>query len=62
MPVKNGIVTVPKKGSGRMKGSFFAGPGGNCACPACGAMIPHAKGSPCKQRMCPKCGQLMMRL
>lgn len=47
-------------GRGRM-GGFSLGPGGNCVCPKCGKQVPHQRGNPCTQRVCPSCGTKMMR-
>lgn len=47
---------------GRMGGTKSgAGPGGQCICPSCGAMIAHKMGVPCYQSKCPKCGAVMAR-
>jgi predicted DNA-binding protein (UPF0251 family) len=32
-----------------------------CVCPACGHELPHLKGEPCWQRLCPQCGTSMKR-
>ena len=47
-------------GLGRM-GGLGRGLGGSCVCPACGARIPHQRGTPCYKRTCPKCGAKMTR-
>ena len=49
------------RGPGRMGGAKAAGPGGNCACPACGHSMPHQVGKPCYEHKCPKCGTTMTR-
>jgi len=49
------------QGRGRMGGPYAAGPGGNCICPKCAAVVPHAAGQPCNIRSCPKCGTKMTR-
>jgi predicted DNA-binding protein (UPF0251 family) len=49
------------RGLGRMGGPFAAGPGGNCVCTKCGYEQVHARGVPCAQIKCPKCGNLMTR-
>ena len=38
-----------------------SGPGGNCTCPACGAIAPHTWNVPCYQTICTRCGALMVR-
>ncbi|MHA1671691.1 MAG: hypothetical protein ACTSV5_14125 [Promethearchaeota archaeon] len=48
-------------GRGRMNGPNAAGPGGSCACPNCGNIVPHQVGVPCYQLTCPKCGSKMVR-
>lgn len=35
--------------------------GGICICVQCDTEIPHEKGKPCKEHLCPKCGAKMMR-
>ena len=44
---------------GRFRGEFETakggGPGGYCVCPKCGYKIPHQRGIPCSQLLCPKC-------
>jgi hypothetical protein len=49
------------QGKGRMGGPFAAGPGGNCACPNCGATVAHVVGQACNTKSCPKCGTRMTR-
>ncbi|MFC1893380.1 hypothetical protein ACFLYR_05050 [Chloroflexota bacterium] len=50
------------RGAGRMRGTRpRAGPGGECACPSCGARIAHQVGTPCYNLSCPKCGAKMVR-
>jgi hypothetical protein len=59
----------PGKGRGRGRGGggrgrgggFKAGPGGDCICPQCGEREPHQLGSPCFEKKCPKCGEVMRR-
>ena len=48
-------------GRGRQPGGFGLGPGSECACPNCGANVPHQRGIPCYEIKCPKCGNLMTR-
>ena len=48
-------------GGGRRRGNAFAGPRGNCVCPACGRKLPHDQGQPCSQMTCPDCGKRMVR-
>jgi len=44
---------------GKFRGEFETakggGPGGYCVCPKCGYKIPHQRGIPCSQLLCPKC-------
>lgn len=40
----------PDQGFGRL---------GGCICPKCGTKIPHARGIPCSNTNCPKCGAPM---
>ena len=47
-------------GKGR-QGRFAAGPGGKCVCPKCGKAVPHKRGAPCTQIVCPDCGTNMTR-
>ena len=48
-------------GRGRQPGGFGLGPGGGCVCSACGAKVPHVRGTPCYQQKCPKCSGPMTR-
>ena len=49
-------------GIGRMQGDKAgAGIGGSCVCPNCGYRLGHARGSPCMNHTCPKCGSKMTR-
>ncbi len=48
-------------GRGRQGGRFAAGAGGFCLCPACGETVPHQRGVPCFERVCPGCGTKMTR-
>ena len=49
------------RGRGRQPDGFGAGPGGQCACPSCGAKSTHQRGVPCYQQSRPKCGKPMVR-
>jgi predicted Fe-Mo cluster-binding NifX family protein len=49
------------QGRGRRGGSMAAGVGGACVCPQCGQSVPHERGVPCVEQMCPKCGIAMTR-
>lgn len=46
------------RGGGNKPGS---GPGGNCVCPKCGKIVPHAAGQRCIDQVCPECGSKMIR-
>jgi predicted Fe-Mo cluster-binding NifX family protein len=46
---------------GRMGGPLAGGAGGACLCPGCGHRESHARGVPCAEKKCPKCGALMRR-
>jgi len=48
---------VPGMGRGR----GFGGPPAECVCPNCGLRVPHQRGIPCFQHICPKCGTPMVR-
>ena len=49
-------------GQGRFgRGRPGAGPGGNCVCPKCGAVVLHQRRQPCTMTKCPKCGASMTR-
>ncbi|MDD8026088.1 MAG: NifB/NifX family molybdenum-iron cluster-binding protein [Acidobacteriota bacterium] len=50
-----------RQSRGRMDGSLARGVGGVCVCPKCGHHEPHERGTPCVQRLCPKCGTTMAR-
>ncbi len=46
----------------RMRGNRpGAGPEGTCLCPGCGKRLPHTKGQPCFDQICPQCGTKMIR-
>jgi len=50
------------RGGGRgRQGGFAAGLGGDCICPKCGKTVPHQRGVPCMQVVCPACGMAMTR-
>ena len=61
MPGGNGTGPMQGGGRGRMGGSFQAGAGGTCVCPKCGHREAHARGEPCNQKSCPKCGTKLTR-
>ena len=47
---------------GRMRNSIpGTGPGKNCLCPSCGAIVAHQAGLPCYDVKCPRCGKTMAR-
>ena len=48
-------------GRGVRGGGFGAGLGGDCISPKCGEREPHQLGSPCYEKKCPKCGEVMTR-
>jgi hypothetical protein len=61
-PAGQGPMSGMGRGFGRgMGGGFAAGPGGKCRCPNCGYERTHARGQPCNQMSCPKCGSAMVR-
>lgn len=45
-------------GGGRRGGG---GPGGDCVCPQCDRTMPHQRGVPCTEMICPECGTPMFR-
>ncbi|MHA1973309.1 MAG: 4Fe-4S binding protein [Candidatus Hodarchaeales archaeon] len=47
-------------GGGRM-GRYGMGAGGYCICSNCGTRVPHQRGMPCIEQVCPKCGFKMDR-
>lgn len=34
---------------------------GNCICVHCNTTIPHTKGNPCRNQICPGCGHTMIK-
>ena len=48
------------QGMGRNQG-IAAGPEGKCVCIKCGTEVLHARGTPCTEMKCPKCGAQMTR-
>ena len=48
-------------GPGGRMGGFGAGPSGECVCPKCGHKQTHARGQPCYDLKCSKCGAAMTR-
>ena len=55
---------MPGCGGGRrrrFRGGSGRGGGGSCLCPACGHAVPHARGVPCVEVRCPRCGAAMTR-
>lgn len=52
----------PVPGQGQGVGQPRQGTGGwpYCVCPKCGYSTEHARGTPCLQTACPKCGTRMM--
>ena len=48
-------------GPGGRMGGFGAGPSGECVCPKCGYKQTHARGEPCYELKCLKCGAMMTR-
>jgi hypothetical protein len=70
MPYGDGSGPPAGGGKGRRQGGgqgqggrsgFVAGPGGHCVCPRCGKMVPHQRGKPCYEAVCPDCGIPMTR-
>ncbi len=51
-----------ERGQGQGVGGPRQGDSGTdiCKCPSCGATTPHARGVPCNQTKCPKCGSPMV--
>ena len=47
-------------GQGRGGGRRNAGGPRECVCPSCGARVTHARGVPCLDTKCPKCGAKML--
>lgn len=48
------------RGAGRPAGGRGLGGSAQCTCPQCGYSEPHARGVPCAQKSCPKCGTRMV--
>ena len=48
------------RGKGRMGGKGL-GPSGSCKCPKCDYSVPHKRGEPCHQKVCPKCNIKLIR-
>ncbi len=64
MPYRKGPMGPEKffgRGRGRQPGGFGLGPGGECVCPKCDTRVSHARGIPCYEQKCPKCGSQMTR-
>ena len=64
MPSRDGTGPYPERGKGAGRGGQTrpgAGPSGSCACPTCGRSLPHRRGVPCSEMVCPKCGTPMTR-
>ncbi len=59
--IRQGGDRTQGRGLGSMGGPKAAGPAGFCVCPKCGLRVPHARGVPCIERKCPKCGTTMVR-
>ncbi|MFA4996366.1 MAG: DUF134 domain-containing protein [Patescibacteria group bacterium] len=57
-PRGQGPLTGRKGGLGRGQGQGLGGTN-QCVCSKCGETTPHAKGVPCSQTKCPKCGSPM---
>ena len=57
-PRGQGPMTGRRGGLGRGQGQGLGGTN-ECVCPSCGEKTPHARGIPCSQVKCPKCGTLM---
>jgi len=49
------------RAGGRSGGGRGLGPSGICKCMKCGKEIPHQRGKPCNQNICPTCNIPMMR-
>lgn len=75
MPLRNGTGPIGGRpgggrgigrgggGRGRQPGGYGLGPAGFCVCPVakCGERVPHQRGLPCYETVCPKCGSRMVR-
>ncbi len=54
IPQRNLPASLRNKQSG-------GGPGGMCVCPQCGKTLPHRRGIPCTQLLCPSCHHTLIR-
>jgi predicted Fe-Mo cluster-binding NifX family protein len=61
---RGGASTLSQRGrgpGGRCRPGAGPGTASFCICPTCGAKTPHARGIPCTQVSCPRCGNAMVR-
>ena len=49
------------RGAGMGRGMGFGGPAISCVCTKCSYEEPKARGVPCAEKRCPKCGAQMVR-